>query len=68
MVFPDSCSLLGACHRSRPSIVHVLYETDITIHSMQDMAGQVIIVKKAMHAKASIFFGNSHYAADALDA
>jgi hypothetical protein len=35
---------------------------------MQDMAGQVIIVKKAMHAKASIFFGNSHYAADALDA
>jgi hypothetical protein len=35
---------------------------------MQDMASQVIIVKKAMHAKASIFFSNSHYVADALDA
>jgi hypothetical protein len=35
---------------------------------MQNMAGQLIIAEKAMHAKASIFLGNSQSVADALDA
>jgi hypothetical protein len=65
--FPNSSCLLGLVIFLAMNC-YVQYDTDTTIHLMQDMESQVFVVKNAMHAEASSLFGNPHYVADALDA